>query len=226
LAAGKKQGVRVIPGVELTAHFHSDELHILGYFPDNGRWNDRAMQEKLAGFKQVRLERVRKMVGRLQAAGVAIEFEAVQKLAGKGALGRPHVARALLEAGQIRSFDEAFSRFLTRGKPAWVDKARITSEEAIALIHSVGGLAVLAHPGLMRSDSIPHDLIASGLDGVEAYHTKHDARLVRRFLEWSAKHQLLATGGSDCHGNAVHEPILGSVRLEGDLLENFLRRLG
>jgi predicted metal-dependent phosphoesterase TrpH len=226
LDAGKQLGVRVIPGVELTAQFHSDELHILGYFPDDGRWREPALQEKLAAFKQVRHERIQKMVARLQAAGVAIDFESVRKLAGKGAMGRPHVARALLEAGQIRSFDEAFNRFLTRGKPAWVDKPRITSEEAVSLIHAAGGLAVLAHPGLMRSNAIPQDLVSQGLDGIEVYHTKHDARLVGRYLEWTVKNSLLATGGSDCHGNAVHEPILGNVRLDGALLEEFLRRLG
>jgi predicted metal-dependent phosphoesterase TrpH len=226
LEAGRECGVRVIPGVELTAQFHGEELHILGYFPETGRWREPAMQDKFSEFKRIRKDRVRKMVEKLKGMDLPVDFEDVARLAGKGSLGRPHVARALLEAGVINTFDEAFSRFLTRGKPAWVDKPRISSEEAVGLIHSAGGVAVLAHPGLMRTDSIPMELLRHGLDGVEVYHTKHDSRLTRRYLEWTAKHSLLATGGSDCHGNAVHEPILGSVRLEGNLLEIFLRRLG
>jgi len=225
LEAGRKLGVRVIPGVEMTAHFHDQEMHILGYFADDARWQQAEFQKRLRDFERIRLERCKKMVGRLRELGMKIDFEDVTKLKSRGALGRPHVARALLAAGQIRTFDEAFSRFLSRGKPAWVDKARIASEEAISLIHGARGLAILAHPGLLRNERIPAELLDEGLDGIEVYHTKHNARLSSRYLQWAEEHSVLGTGGSDCHGNGHHEPILGSVRIEGTLLENFLRRL-
>lgn len=225
IAEGRRLGVRIIPGVEMTAHFREQEMHILGYFADDDRWRESEFQESLRSSKAIRLERCKKMVTRLQQLGLKINFEDVLKLGGKGSLGRPHVARALLAAGQINAFDEAFSRFLGRGKPAWVDKARVSSEEAIRLIHAARGLAILAHPGLLRNERIPAELVDQGLDGIEVYHTKHGSRLSERLLQWAGEHNILATGGSDCHGNSNHEPILGTVRLEGVLLENFLRRL-
>ena len=226
IEAGRKLGIRVIPGVELTAHFHEQEVHILGYFADDGRWKEGEFQKLLRSSKKVRLERCKKMVIRLQEAGLKIGFEDVMKLGAKGSLGRPHVARALLAAGQIQTFDEAFIRFLSRGKPAWVDKARVASEEAIRLIHGARGLAILAHPGLLKGERIPAELLDQGLDGIEVYHTRHDSRLSSRYLRWAGEHHILSTGGSDCHGNAGDDATLGNTRIEGPLLENFLRRLG
>ena len=226
LEAGKKLGVRVIPGVEMTAHFHEQEMHILGYFADDGRWREGEFQKMLWNSKNIRLERCKKMIVRLQELGLKIGFEDVMRLGGRGSLGRPHVARALLAARQIKTFDEAFSRFLSHGRPAWVDKARIASEEAIRLIHGARGLAILAHPGLLKSERIPAELLDQGLDGIEVYHTKHNSRLSNRYLKWAEEHSILSTGGSDCHGNGHHEPILGNIGIEGPLLEKFLRRLG
>jgi 3',5'-nucleoside bisphosphate phosphatase len=225
LEAGRSYGVRIIPGVEITAHFHDQEMHILAYFADDGRWREGEFQKLLRLSKNVRFERCKKMVVRLRELGMKIDFDDVLKLGSRGSLGRPHVARALLAAGQIRSFDEAFSRFLSRGKPAWVDKVRVASEEAIRLIHGARGLAILAHPGLLKGERIPAELLDQGLDGIEAYHTKHDSRLSGRYLQWAEENKILCTGGSDCHGNSVHEPILGNVRIEGTLLENFLGSL-
>ena len=225
LEAGRKLGVRIIPGVEMTAHFHEQEMHILGYFADDGRWQESGFQKRLGEFEGIRLTRCKKMVARLRELGLKIDFADVEKLGSRGSLGRPHVARALLAAGQIKTFDEAFARFLSRGKPAWVDKARITSEEAIGLIHGARGLAVLAHPGLLKNERIPAELLDEGLDGIEVYHTKHNARLSSRYLQWAEDHGVLSTGGSDCHGDGGQEPILGNIRIEGVLLEKFLRRL-
>lgn len=226
LEAGLSQTVRVIPASEVTAQFKDQELHILAYFPEKAAWKTGPLQEKLAVARQIRLDRARKMVARLNKLGVTIELDDVLKISGKGSVGRPHIARALLARGQVQSYDEAFIRFLNRGSSAWVDKPRLASEEAIQLIHASGGLAVLAHPGLLRDGQIPAVLENQGIDGVEVYHTKHDARLSKRFLEWTRKRGLLATAGSDCHGQPRQNPLLGSVRLDGVLLENFLSRLG
>ncbi|MBV9464109.1 MAG: PHP domain-containing protein [Verrucomicrobiae bacterium] len=221
-AAARERGVDLIPALELTSVFRDQELHLLGYFHQEG-WKEPFFQDALRKFRAVRHERAEKMVRRLREQGLSLDFDQVLAVSGKGAIGRPHIARALLAAGQIRSFDEAFSRYLNRGKAAWVEKYRLPAAEAIDLIHRAGGLAVLAHPGLLRNEAIPADLVELGLDGVEAFHTKHGAAQSERFLKWARGHNLLCTGGSDCHGQAT--PLLGNTRLEGPCLDQFLEKL-
>ena len=109
--------------------------------------------------------------------------------------------------------DEAFQRFLKQGKPAWVPKFKISASDAIALIHDAGGLAVMAHPGLNRTDSIIPGLVDAGMDGIECFHSKHPPKTAEHYLQLAAKHSLLVTGGSDCHGMNKGKPLIGSVKL-------------
>jgi predicted metal-dependent phosphoesterase TrpH len=113
----------------------------------------------------------------------------------------------------IGSLDEAFERFLKRGRPAWVPKTKMSALESVELIHQAGGLAVMAHPGLNRTDEIIPDLVAAGLDGIECFHTKHSTVMSERYLEIAEKYGLLVTGGSDCHGYSKNKPLIGTVRL-------------
>jgi predicted metal-dependent phosphoesterase TrpH len=129
------------------------------------------------------------------------------------------VARALVKAGLIKSLDEAFERFLKRGRPAWVPKARMSALEAVELIHHAGGLAVLAHPGLNRTDEVIPGMVAAGLDGIECFHTKHSTAMAERYLEIADQHHLLVTGGSDCHGYSKGKPLIGTVRLPCEHVE-------
>jgi predicted metal-dependent phosphoesterase TrpH len=203
-------GIEFVVGTELTSEHNDHELHILAYFVDPA--NERLLRE-IAKFQVVRQDRIREMVARINALGVALKAEDVFALANCRSPGRPHVARTLVRHGQCRTLDEAFERFLKKGRPAWVPKAKMSALEAIELIHQAGGLAVMAHPGLNRTDESIPDLVVAGLDGIECFHTKHPPTTSQHYLALAAKHKLLITGGSDCHGMSKGRPLIGTVRL-------------
>jgi predicted metal-dependent phosphoesterase TrpH len=203
-------GIEFVVGTELTSEHNDHELHILAYFVDPK--NERLLRE-IAKFQIVRQDRIREMVACINALGVPLKAEDVFALANCKSPGRPHVARALVRHGQCRSLDEAFDRFLKKGRPAWVPKAKMSALEAIELIHQAGGLAVMAHPGLNKTDESIPDLVAAGLDGIECFHTKHPAATSQHYLGLANKYNLLVTGGSDCHGLSKGKPLIGTVRL-------------
>src|SRR5204862_4856559 len=136
---------------ELTAQQNENELHILGYFVDTGNVR---LREETAKFQLVRQNRIREIVSRLNSLDIPLEADAVFALANCRAPGRPHVARAMVQAGLVGSLDEAFERFLKKGRPAWVPKKKMSARQGIELVHEAGGLAVLAHPGLNRTDEV------------------------------------------------------------------------
>ena len=205
-----KIGLEFVVGTELTSEHEDNELHILAYFVDPK--HERLLRE-IAKFQIVRQERIREMVAKINELGVPLKVEDVFALANCKSPGRPHVARTLVRQRMCRTLDEAFERFLKKGRPAWVPKSKMSSLEAIDLIHQAGGLAVMAHPGLNRSDEVIPDLVAAGLDGIECYHTKHSPTTSKRYLAMVEKYNLLVTGGSDCHGMSKGRPLIGSVRL-------------
>jgi predicted metal-dependent phosphoesterase TrpH len=145
-----------------------------------------------------------------------LRAEAVFALANCRSPGRPHVARALVNAGLCGSLDEAFERFLKKNRPAWVPKAKMSAGKGIELIHQAGGLAVMAHPGLNRTDESIPALVEAGLDGIECFHTKHSTATSEHYLELADRFRLLVTGGSDCHGRSKGRPLIGTVRLPYD----------
>jgi predicted metal-dependent phosphoesterase TrpH len=205
-----KVGIEFVVGTELTSEHNDHELHILAYFVDPQ--NQRLLCE-IAKFQIVRQDRIREMVAKINALGVPLRAEDVFALANCKSPGRPHVARTLVRHGQCRTLDEAFERFLKKGRPAWVPKSKMSALDAIELIHQAGGLAVLAHPGLNRNDQSVPELVAAGLDGIECFHTKHPPGTAQHYLGMANKHHLLVTGGSDCHGMSKGKPLIGSVRL-------------
>jgi hypothetical protein len=209
-------GIEFIPAAELTAEHDGHELHMLGYFLDS---RNEKLRADLAHFQEVRRQRIYEMVGRLNQRKVPLQPEAVFQLANCHSPGRPHVARALVEARLCSSLDEAFERFLKKGKPAWVPKFKISAAEAISLIHHAGGLAVMAHPGLNHTDEIIPDLVAAGMDGLECFHTKHSTSITQRYLEIADRHRLLVTGGSDCHGMSKGKPLIGSIKVPYECVE-------
>jgi predicted metal-dependent phosphoesterase TrpH len=153
------------------------------------------------------------MVARINELGVPLEVNSVFELANCRAPGRPHVARALVKAGQCVSLDEAFERFLKKHRPAWVPKAKMSALEAITLIHEAGGLAVMAHPGLNKCDEVIPELVKASLDGIECYHTKHSSNTAAHYLNITKQYGLLVTGGSDCHGLSKGKPLIGGIKL-------------
>jgi hypothetical protein len=221
-AACAAAGLDFLPATELTAEQGGEEIHLLAYGIDAG---EPALLVALSTFQRVRQERVREMVGRLNRLRVPLAAEAVFALADCRAPGRPHVARALVNAGCCASLDEAFERFLKKDRPAWVPKFKLAGPAAIALIHRAGGLAVLAHPGLTCCDGAIPALVAAGLDGLECFHPKHSGTAAARYVALAARQQLLVTGGSDCHGPNHGGPLIGTVKLPLPYVEQLKARL-
>ena len=215
-AACAEAAIEFITGAELTAEHNDNEIHILGYFLD--AQNQKLLTE-LARFQLVRQNRIREMVACLNELAIPITAEEVFALANCQSPGRPHVARALVQGGHCANHDEAFERFLKKNRPAWVPKAKMSALDAIELIHQAGGLAVMAHPGLNRSDEIIPALVDAGLDGIECFHTKHSTAMAERYLEFAEKFNLLVTGGSDCHGFSKLKPLIGTVKLPYEHVE-------
>lgn len=203
-------GIEFIPAAELTAELDGHELHLLGYFLDT---THQKLLTELARFQEVRQNRIREMVSRIQKLNVPLREETVFALANCRSPGRPHVARALVKQGLCYNLDEAFDRFLKKGKPAWVPKFKMSAIDAIDLVHQAGGVAVMAHPGLNRCDDLIPALAECGLDGLECYHTKHAAAEAEHYLRYAEQLGLLVTGGSDCHGLSKGKPLIGGIKL-------------
>jgi len=209
-AACQTAGIEFVPGTELTAEQSDHEIHILGYLLDAS--NPRLLAE-IAKFQTVRQNRIREMVARLNRANVPLEVDAVFALANCKSPGRPHVARALVKAGLCSSLDQAFERFLKKNRPAWVPKFKMSASQAIELIHQAGGMAVLAHPGLNHNDDVIPAMVDAGLDGLECFHTKHSTTITEHYFELADRFHLLVTGGSDCHGMSKGKPLIGTVKV-------------
>ncbi|MHB8066390.1 MAG: PHP domain-containing protein [Desulfobaccales bacterium] len=215
VAAGQELGVEVIPGVEISAQFTDDSMHILGYFID---FKSGKLAERLAVLKQARKERNPKIVAKLNALGVAITMEQVERLSGGGQVGRPHIARALLESGYVKSMQQAFDIYLKNGGKAYVEKYRFPPAEAMDMIREAGGVPVLAHPftlGLGSAFALKEvllDLKAQGLAGVEIFYAEHTPEQEALYLKLAQELGLLATGGSDFHGDNKPDTGLGKIR--------------
>jgi len=220
-AACALAGIEFITGTELTAEQDGHEIHILGYCVDIS--NQKLLQE-IGKFQNVRQNRIREMVARLNELNVPLHAEAVFELANCRSPGRPHVARALVDAGLCETLDEAFERFLRKNRPAWVPKFKMSAPCAIELIHEAGGVAVMAHPGLNRTDEVIPGMVEAGLDGLECFHTKHSTSISEHYLELADRFHLLATGGSDCHGLSKGKPVMGSVKLPYQHVEKLKER--
>ncbi len=212
-SACAQNGLEFVPGVELTAELDGYELHLLGYFLD--RHHPRLVRE-LARFQVVRQNRIREMVARLNQLQIPLQADAVFALANCHAPGRPHVARALVQAGFVSCLDEAFDRFLKKHRPAWVPKFKLPAADAVTLVHEAGGLAVMAHPGINHIDHLIPPLVEAGLDGLECFHAKHSTATTEYYLLLADAHRLLMTGGSDCHGLSKGKPLIGTVKLPYD----------
>jgi 3',5'-nucleoside bisphosphate phosphatase len=193
--AAEEHGIEVIAGIEVSAWFER-EIHILGYFIDP---NHSALTQITQNQKAAREMRLREMCRRLGNMGLEIDPEPIVAAAPMRTIGRPHLAEAMLAAGYVRTFDEAFQRFLGAGKPAYVPASQLPAAEAIKRIQQAGGVAVVAHPGVDRLLHAIPKLAEAGLDGVEVHHPAHDRYTASRFWQVARRLNLQATGGSDFH---------------------------
>ncbi len=215
-AEAGRVGLRLVPGVELSTDATGREVHILGYFC---RGDQPPLADLLAAMRAARRERLERMVEQLRAAGVPVRLERVQELAGGGAPGRAHVARALVEAGWAGSVEEAFERFLLRGRPGYVPRKKLHPVEAVRAVVAAGGVAVLAHPGLIGDDGVLGELLAAGLGGIEVHYPAHTAEQVARYARLAEELGLVATGGSDFHGRGERWGDLGSVTVPDGVVD-------
>jgi len=206
-------GLEVIAGVEVNSESAWGDLHFLGYYvdPENG-----PLREKLQAMRDARMGRARKMVKRLSEMGMPLEWEEVRALAGGDSVGRPHVARALLNRGYVKTLQEAFDHLIGNGGPAYVPRRRLTPPEAIQAIIEAGGVPVLAHPAYSGAAAVERmpEFVGYGLRGVEVYYPDHSPEEIEMLLGLCREYGLLVTGGSDFHGPGVEEGApLGSVHV-------------
>ncbi len=215
LAAGERLGIRVIAGVELSATDGREEVHVLGLHLSRTD----SLEFALADFRQRRLQRAEAMVARLNALGVPLSLEAVLAAAGGGAIGRPHLARAIVDGGWARDTREAFDRYLGNRRPAHVAKAKISVRDAIQLVHQAGGLAVWAHPGAAANRRRLEQMRGDGLDGVEVRHPGHTPEDIVRLKGLADYTGLVPSGGSDWHGAREGTRLMGSMLVPGEWLD-------
>jgi predicted metal-dependent phosphoesterase TrpH len=213
-SAGEELGVRVVPGVELSAVEGETETHLLGLHLRDTTVIERA----LAGLREMRERRARRIVEKLEGIGVHITMDSVLAQAADGAVGRPHVARALIAEGWAVDSRDAFDRYLAAGRPAYVPKDQLGMHDAIAMIHDAGGLAVLAHPAASGTRERLTTLRAQGLDGVEVRHPSHSAGDISRLAALARELDLVPSGGSDWHGATDGPRTIGMMHVPAEWL--------
>jgi predicted metal-dependent phosphoesterase TrpH len=222
--AGHELGIEVIAGVEINSEGEHGDTHILGLFIDSTEPN---LQEQLLAIRGARVGRAKGMLKKLAAMGMPVEWARVQAIAGNASsIARPHIARAMMEAGYVATLQEAFDRYIANDGPAYVNRLRLTMDEAIGSIHGAGGLAVMAHPALSGLVHLVPRLVEAGLDGVEVYYPEHTPEQQAKLLDIAERYNLVVTGGSDFH--ALDDPghaQLGSVDMPPDVIEKLKSRL-
>ncbi len=215
--------VKLIPGVELSCAWQGHDIHILAYAFDPV---DDRIEERLRSFRNTRADRGKRMVERLASLGFKIDHGRVEQLAAGGAMGRPHVARALVEAGYVATVSEAFDKLIGAGKPAYVEKERFRIDEAVALVHAAGGLTSIAHPTLYPGhEHIVPELLDVGVDAVEVMHPDVDEASREMYTNLARFRGKFTTGGSDDHGTVKTAETLGTIRVPESMIGPILDRL-
>jgi predicted metal-dependent phosphoesterase TrpH len=227
-AAGKQAGLEVIPGVEISARHPGGSMHILGYFLE---YEDRLLAERLEVLKQARKDRNPQIIAKLNGLGIPMTMETVERISGRGQMGRPHIARALYEGGYVRNIQEAFDIFLGNQGKAYVSKFRFPPEEAIEMIREAKGVPVLSHPftlNLRNSEDLRErlqELKGLGLAGIEVYYPEHSPEQEALYLSLARELGLLITGGSDFHGDNKPEVELGRIKCQKKLTYDLVEAL-
>ncbi len=220
IARAGEKGLEVIPGVELSAEYKNKEIHILGYFLD---YKEDWFLDRLKTLREMRKIRFYEMVEKLKKENIILDADKIISENESSAIGRLHLALELYHSKHVASVKEAFKLYLAEGKSCYVGKEPLTPSEAVRLIKEVGGVSVLAHPYLLGGDSYMNELIDEGVEGIEVYHTEHSPSLAKRYLNFAREHNLLITGGSDCHGKGKGEVLLGRTVVSYRFVEEMKR---
>ena len=222
--AGRQVGIKVIAGVEINSEGEHGDAHILGYFIDP---SEPCLQEQLLAIRDARVGRARGMLRKLAALGMPIEWERVMAMAGDASsIARPHIARAMVEAGYVATTQEAFDRYISNTGPAYANRLRMTMNEAVDFIHGAGGVAVMAHPAESRLVDLIPQLVQAGLDGIEIYYPRHTPEQQSELLALAQRYDLVATGGSDFH--TLDDPShgqIGCVQVPPDVVHKLKARV-
>jgi len=221
-AAASARGIRLIPGIEITAVENGRDVHVLGYFFDRAH---RPLADFLDGQRADRRRRLQAMAARLAALGMPIDIDEVLARHAAHAVGRPAIAKALVRGGHVATIAEAFDRYLGTDGAAFVPRQGTAVAGVVAVIREAGGLASLAHPGLLRDPALLEQLVAAGAaapDAIEVFHSDHDEVVTARLLALADARGLLVTGGSDFHGDAAGRAVgLGRIALPADRFDRF-----
>ncbi len=223
IEVGKELGVEVIPGIELSSNINGTDIHILGYFIN---WRDEIFQTNLRVFKELRIQRAKRIVEKLNALDIPLEFESVIELTHSSSISRVHIANALVKFGYVSDFYEAFNKYLGVGCPAYEKNIELSPRRAIKLISEVGGLSFIAHPGRYLNENELAFLIDLGIDGIEVIHPSHDDELVNYYRSIADEYFLLESGGSDFHGGLRRdEHCIGAYTVPYKFVETMKKRL-
>ncbi|MGM0501994.1 MAG: PHP domain-containing protein [Bacillota bacterium] len=219
LSVAADKQIKVIPAIELTTYQAGQRIDILGYNIDYKNQDLLEMTERLQNARQIRAKEI---IDKLADLGVELNFSKLQELAGATGIGRPHIARLMVEEGYVENMQQAFDDYLEDGGPAYVPKYKLKPREAVNLIKQAGGKAVLAHPGEIDDLELVKQLIQiEGLQGLEAYYSKHSEQETRYYIDLAQENNLFVTGGSDCHGPANEDKyLLGTVDVPYKLIHN------
>ncbi len=218
---GYREGINVISAIELSSNYRSSDIHLLGYFIDI---KNSALLEKLTELRSERVERIKKITKKLRTLGVKVEHQEVFDVSKEGSPGRMHIADVLCNKGYCRNIRESFQKYLSDNGPAYVPKVVLTLKDAIELIISSDGIPVFAHPGVTNRDTLIPKMVEYGLQGIEVYYPTHTPEAVKRYSRFAKKFDLVVTGGSDCHGDRKPDIALGSIKIDGYLVDKIKER--
>lgn len=226
-AVNRFPGLAFVPGIEISSDIRDGEVHVLGYFVDH---TDQAFLARLDDMRNSRIARAKKMVDKLARLGAGLDWERVQQIAGEGSVGRPHIAQALMEKGYTSTIQEAFTRYLAFNRPAYVQRDKMTPEEALQRIISAGGTAVLAHPlskGRSNPEQLIKRLVKAGLAGLEAHYKSYPGEDREMLVRLADKYGLITTGGSDYHGlDEETEVMMGEAGVPPEVIDNLIKIAG
>ncbi|MFC1576432.1 PHP domain-containing protein [Candidatus Omnitrophota bacterium] len=218
IESARGTSLEVVPGVELTVIEDGKEIHLLGYFIS---WKEDWFGELMKRIQRERLARVDKMLAKLKDFNIDIKKDDVMRMAsGKGSVGRLHVAQAMLESKAVPTIQAAFSRYIGDCKPCYVHDIGFEAREAIDIINNANGVPVLAHPAMIGDDVLVRDFIKYGIRGIEVFYANQPRKVTNRYKVLAEEHNLIATGGSDCHGLGKGRVLMGGVKVPYSVVEN------
>ncbi len=226
----KKYELEIVPGIEISAEWTEEktelEIHMLGYFID---WQNQDLQKRLDDLSVARVKRAEGIIEKLRQHGISLDMEDVLEFApSTEAVGRLHIAQAMLKEGCVSSINRAFDQYIGNNKPCYVPKYQLNPEGAVQVIKEMDGIAVIAHPGLLEqsfADNLIRRLINGGLDGIEIYYPEHRDGTIKHLEETARENNLLVTGGTDCHGLAKDHILMGTIDIPYELLEKMKERI-